>query len=308
MNESLQRWAETRGYRVAFGSLEIVSRARADIIARRESGELEEGFFAAELAEVADGGIGEAEGSVVVVARPSPALRVEFEAPGGRIDALLPPTYARYRASFEEVRQDIAANALPGAAVEHVVAPLKAVATRLGLARYGRNNVTYVDGFGSYLQLFGFVTDAPLADEIPESGFEPELLDECDGCTACSAACPTKAIAEDRVLLRAQRCITFANENPGPWPDWIPARSHNCILGCLLCQRACPANPRLPVESSGLVFSARETRALLDDHDASAGREANGIRVKLAWIGQPFSEPLLGRNLRALVTKRGVSG
>ena len=29
-----------------------------------------------------------------------------------------------------------------------------------------------------------------------------------------------------------------------------------------------------------------------------------GIRFKLAWLGQPYIEPVLGRNLRALLDAR----
>ena len=46
------------------------------------------------------------------------------------------------------------------------MAPIKTVAAMLGLVRYGRNNIAYADGIGSYLQLCGYITDARLA--IPE--------------------------------------------------------------------------------------------------------------------------------------------
>ncbi len=103
-------------------------------------------------------------------------------------------------------------------------------------------------------------------------------------------------------MLHAERCLTFANENPGPWPDYVPAWAHRCLLGCLVCQRVCPANPKLPIETSGVSFSAAETAALLNDDTASPARF--GIRTKLAFLGQPYSEPVLGRNLRALLDSR----
>jgi epoxyqueuosine reductase len=38
---------------------------------------------------------------------------------------------------------------------------LKRLAVRSGLARYGRNNVTYVEGMGSFLELSASLTDMP---------------------------------------------------------------------------------------------------------------------------------------------------
>jgi epoxyqueuosine reductase len=300
---SLERWAAERGYRVAWGPVEVVRSAVAEVAARRSAGELDDAFFRTALEGVVTGTGGPVGGTVVVVAQPRPAHRVGFELDGERFEALLPPTYLRYRPNFEQVRQDLAAHGLPGAGVEHVTAPLKAVAARLGLVRYGRNNIAYAEGLGSYLQLCGYVTDATLPAPARGALEEPTLLPECEGCDACAAACPTGAISDGRVLLRGERCLTLANEGPGEWPDWTPRRRHNSLLGCLLCQRCCPANPRLPVEDSGVVFSADETRTLLEGSGA-ADQAESGIRAKLAWLGQPSAEGVLGRNLRALVESR----
>jgi hypothetical protein len=81
----------------------------------------------------------------------------------------------------------------------------------------------------------------------------------------------------------------------------MPPSAHNCIIGCLLCQRACPANPKLPVERTGVVFTAEETEALLGDGGVHEGPAREGIKAKLERLGQPYQEPVLGRNLRALL-------
>lgn len=303
MDEKLLRWAADRGYRVAWGAAGVVRDARAEIDARRASAEITSGFFQAELEPMARREPSRGGNTVIVVAKPRPAHLVELELEGGRLDALLPPTYVRYRATFEEVRQDLAANALPGARVEHFAWPLKAVAARLGLVRYGLNNIAYAPGIGSYLQLCGYLTDARLP-EREDAPAGPTLLVECESCGACASACPTGAIDPDRVLLRAERCLTLANENTGEWPGWVPPWAHHCLLGCLLCQRACPVNPELPIERTGLCFSAEETRALLDGGEGGGERPETGIGIKLAWLGQPYAEPVLGRNLRALVASQ----
>ena len=323
MEKRLQDWARNRGYHVAWGPVELVGRARHEVAGRHSRGELDETFYRTELAAVVGEGSppeeggrgvlgqpgnlgslpGEGDRAVLVVAIPRPAWRVTFEVPEGPIGAILPPTYARYRATFEEIRQDLEAHALPGARVEHLRAPLKMVAAHLGLVRYGRNNVTYAPGAGSYIQLCGYLTDANLPLVAAGHG-GPRLLDECEGCTLCRQVCPTQAIGADRVLLRAERCLTFINESPGDWPDWIPASAHRCLLGCLLCQRACPANPKLHVEETALRFSLRETQALRESGSGGEGREETGIRSKLAWLGQSYAEPVLGRNLVAMLAAR----
>jgi epoxyqueuosine reductase len=303
VDDSVLQWAGERGYRVAWGSLEIVGSACSDLVARREARELDEELFREVLAPVSSPELPEWAASVIVVATPRPAFRVGFDLGDRVLETILPPTYRRYRATFEEVRQDLQANALPGARIEQIKAPLKAVATRLGLVRYGRNNITYAGGIGSFLQLCGYLTDANLDCEV-RSPQAPMLLDECDGCDTCSLACPTGAIDPDRVLLHAERCLTFVNERPAPWPPWLPATAHHCLIGCLACQRCCPANPELEIRDSGVTFSADETRLLLEEGTSASRRNEDSIQRTLGKLGLSEEPSLLGRNLRALLERR----
>lgn len=304
MIETLERWAEERGFRVAWGPTAVLAEARAAIAACHARGELDEGFWGEELASLTAPTPVRVGGTVVVLAVPTPAYAVAFDSPQGRIEATVPPTYLRYRARFEQVRQDLAVHGLPGARVEHLDGPLKSVAARLGLVRYGRNNVTYAEGLGSYVQLCGFWTDA----ELPWRALQaPRLLDECETCRVCEALCPTGAIDGQRVLLHAERCLTRANEGAGDWPQWAGDGAHGCLIGCLACQRACPANPELPVEDSGLVFSEDETAALLTARPGSTLPGEAGVGRKLAWLGLSAQPEVLGRNLRALLARDSAS-
>ncbi len=126
----------------------------------------------------------------------------------------------------------------------------------------------------------------------------------CETCLVCRRGCPTGAIGPDRVLLHAERCLTYHNEQPGdvPFPAWIDPSWHTCLIGCLACQRACPANPPLEVVPTGVVFTQEETSALLgeDDH---RGPVWTTIRAKLEHLGQPYREDVLGRNVRALLDR-----
>ncbi len=304
MIESLQRWAAERGYQVAWGGVEIVREVQAEIRQRHATQQLDDHLFQSVLSIIASEANRLNGASVVVVGKPRPAHLVSFDLGGKHQEAILPPTYFRFRSTFEGVRQDLASHGLPGARVDLITAPLKAVAARLGLVRYGRNNIAYAPKIGSYLQLCGYVTD----QHLPATGTgsdAPQLLPECADCTICRAACPTGAIADDRIQLRAERCLTLANENSGVWPDWVPRRSHHCLLGCLLCQRACPANPELPISTTAVNFSRDETAILLSGSSVDWSGKS-GIRAKLAWLGQSDAESVLGRNLRALIDRSGI--
>jgi epoxyqueuosine reductase len=302
--QALADWAAARGYRAAWGPLRALDPVRDELCGRTRAGEIDTVFARDNLSfDFGRPSRPPAGWSLVVVAMPRPAHVVSFSLGGERLEAVLPPTYERYRPTFDDVRRDLLAHSVAGSRVVKLKVPLKALAVRLGLARYGRNNLAYVSPFGSYIQLLGYATHAPLPVEANWTLEEPRLLDACARCRACRRSCPTDAIGAHRVLLRAERCLTLANENGGAWPDWVPPTAHHCLLGCLQCQGVCPANPALETQPTGIVFSDEETAALLTDDDRR-GPVWKTIRAKLRRLGQPYSEPAIGRNLRALVAAR----
>lgn len=299
----LLEWARARGYRVAWGPVAVADAAVADVERRREARELDPAFVRDTLAFLREPPSGSRPPIVLVVVVPRPAHLVTFLVGGRRLQAVMPPTYERYRPTFEDVRQDLALNALEGARVETFQTAAKNVASRLGLVRYGRNNITYAPGIGSYLQLCAYLTDAALPVDPAWRGEDPALLEECGRCGVCEAVCPTGAIDGQRVLLHADRCLTLANETEGAWPSWVDPAAHHTLIGCLACQECCPANSELPVIDSGVSFDAAESAALLNEGE-HVGEAWEGIRRKLTILGQPYQEPVIGRNLRALLAAR----
>jgi epoxyqueuosine reductase len=308
MPQRLLAWAHERGYRVAWGPIEAAALAVRDVAGRHAAGEIDREFFDSNLAGFSLFEAGRCCGDrVLVVVMPRPAHSVSFDIDGRPHHVVIPPTYVRYRPLFDELARDIKVHALPpGSRVERVNAPLKSLAARLGLVRYGRNNLTYDPQFGTSIQLFGYVTDAPLPVSDGWRPSEPELLPECESCTACRDACPTGAIGSDRVLLLGERCLTWWNERDVPWPAWLPLSAHHCLVGCLACQDACPANVPLAVADTGVTFSPEETRAILEDDADPAGRIRASIRVKLDRIGLS-EERVIGRSLRALLANGSLA-
>ena len=308
--EIVREWAKPRGYRVAVGSVSLLGEVRNSLRKRREAGEIEAGFYRDNLDTFTylDGVPLENPRSIILVAIPMPAHVLAFTVGDKRIETILPPTYVRYRKTFAEVRDNLAATLLgSGFRVELLNAPLKALANRLGLLFYGRNNVGYIDGLGSYFQLVGLVSDLPFEEKkIPRRPAE-KLLPRCEDCRICAAACPTGAIDRERILLHAEKCYTLFSESPNPIPENLKPPSPECIIGCLRCQELCPENKGLlKHEQAAVSFDAEETKAFLGIKPAADGRAFDRAQEKFQELGLTEGLGVFKRNLERLLRIHGI--
>jgi epoxyqueuosine reductase len=308
--DAVREWAKAQGYRVAFGPVAVLDEVRRVFERRLESGEIEARFYEENLA-----GFTYLEGvslknprSVVLVAIPKPAHILVFTVGDKKVETILPPTYVRYRGTFAEVRDDLAATlARPGFHVELLNAPLKALANRLGLLSYGRNNVGYIEGLGSFFQLVGFVSDMPLAKGSRSPRPAETLLARCQKCRVCAAACPTGAIEKERVLLHAEKCYTLFSESPNPIPEALKPPSPKCLIGCLRCQELCPENKGLlRYENAAVSFDADETAAFLGIKPAADGPAFDRAGAKFRELGMTEGFPVFRRNLTRLLKLQGT--
>jgi epoxyqueuosine reductase len=217
--------------------------------------------------------------SIIVVAVPQPQTRVTFTWNGERVRFIIPPTYFE-QGTENRVRELLARVLEPaGYRVAEAVLPKKLLAVRSGLAAYGKNNISYIPGMGSFYGLVVVYSDLPAQEDHWR---EPQVMESCRNCSACLRHCPVGAIpsatpslrsglrlrtgTSERFLLHAERCITFHNEKPGdvPFPAWIDPSWHNCLIGCLHCQRVCPQNREfLHWVEERVEFSQEETALLL---------------------------------------------
>jgi epoxyqueuosine reductase len=271
---TLRAACSRRGWAVEVIPTARVAEARSTIEAARNDGLLDQGFYAQYLegafSWVAPEGLPDAA-SVIVIVIPAPPYRLTFVSGGREREVLIPPTYVGYRPNADVVRTDIAEIIAPhGYRVVTTRLPEKTLAVLSGLAQYGRNNITYTSGPGSFAQIVTAWSDLP----APEDPSRPAaLLDRCATCTACIRACPTGAIPETgagRFMLRAERCLTYFNEQEGDFPAWVDRGAHNALVGCLRCQAVCPGNRGVAgLVEKGPVFTEEETDLLL----AAAARD-----------------------------------
>jgi len=256
-----------RGFRGRVAKIGRLADLQEDIESRYREGLLDETLYRRNLAAFVFSppeSLAEAA-SLIVVAVGQPQIQFTFSWNGEGIPLIVPPTYLHWRETDRQVEHDLMEVLGPeGYRVAQAALPKKLLAVRGGLATYGRNNITYVAGMGSFHRLVAFTSDFPCQQD---EWREPRMMERCNRCLACRRNCPTGAISPERFLLHAERCITFHNEEPSdvPFPTWVDPSWHNCLVGCLRCQGVCPENQRfLTRVEDGAHFSSKETALLME--------------------------------------------
>jgi epoxyqueuosine reductase len=289
------------GFKGKIVSIEHVDELRREIETHYQKGCLDEKLYDGYLAnfdfKLTDS-FPEAR-SLIIVTIPQPQVRVSIRWQGQVYACSIPPTYSA--ATDKQIKYCLEKLLKPaGFNLEIKKLPEKLLSVRSGLAQYGKNNITYVPGMGSFHRPVVFASDLPC---LEDNWRKSSTLKTCNGCTACMDACPTGAMASDRFLLYAERCITFHNEQPGKFPDWLDSSWHSCLVGCMYCQNACPLNQKLAdwIED-GMTFDEHETGFLLKG--APEDRIAGKTITKLKKLDMMEYAGVLGRNLKVLIEEQ----
>jgi epoxyqueuosine reductase len=240
--------------------------------------------------------------SILITATPAPgALRLIFQYQGKQIVALLPLSYANKGKS--QTRSEAYLRAFLEPSGHHVCyapqLPHKLTAVRSGLGRYGRNNICYVEGLGSFLNLNTYYSDLPCTQDPWQ---EIRSLELCPTCQACRLACPTGAILPERFLIDNERCLTYFNEAGSEYdfPDWMDLSAHHTLYGCLRCQMACPANrPYLDSQTRAITFDEVETTCLMEKRPPESFPHSLSEKVAALEMGEYLGA--IPRNLAALM-------
>ncbi|MEJ2054951.1 MAG: 4Fe-4S double cluster binding domain-containing protein [Calditrichaceae bacterium] len=201
--------------------------------------------------------------SLIIIATPSYPVTAVFQNNGSSYVCIIPPTYTdkhiinkRIKSLTSKLFDANGYNTLP------VVLPKKLIAVHSGLAKFGKNNVAYIDNMGSFHRLTLFASDLPCLDD---SWYKLQMLDRCGKCKACLNSCPTQAIDRKKFIINADKCLTRFNEHVKPFPQWIDTSWQNSLIGCMRCQSVCPENKHIKLQSRETIeFSEYETRLILE--------------------------------------------
>jgi epoxyqueuosine reductase len=234
--------------------------------------------------------------SIIIIAVPQPTIILIFRWNGTDQQVIIPPTYD-FSANIEIKRRLKEILILEGFNLFTTSIPLKLIAVRSGLAEYGRNNICYIPGRGSFFRLMNFLTDLPCAEY---NWRLPVMMERCLKCKACLVSCPLGAIDEDRFLLHAERCLTFHNEHASDFPKNIDRSFHQSLFGCLRCQTVCPENKKtFKWFEEREQFSEYETSVILNGIPLK--QIPNSTQKKLIRLGLIDDYSLLARNLSVLL-------
>jgi len=300
LSKALLESTGEQGFQVKIVSIEHVGELETEIMTRYQKGLLDPDLYDAYLASfdfVCHQKLKDAR-SLIVVAVPQPQIQVTFIRNDKSYPVVIPPTY--YSAIDNDVADRLKANLEPqGYQLQKVRLPEKLLAVRSGLAQYGKNNITYVKGMGSFQRPVVFISDYLC---VEDSWGKATVLEHCENCSACMKACPTNAIVSDRFQLYAERCLTFHNERSIAFPQWLSPSWHNCLVGCMICQKVCPANKDVAkwIEA-GATFDNEETDLILNG--VSKERLPPETLEKLKGLDIMSYYDVLGRNLKALIEK-----
>jgi epoxyqueuosine reductase len=299
--EGFEDLLEAQGFRGKIVSIAHVKELQQEIDALHRKNLLDRELYDAYLASFDFGCQQELSNarSLIIVSVPQPRVRVTFVRKGQACPVTIPPTYAF--SPDNDVKELLGTyfESL-GYRLQKVRLPQKLLAVRSGLAQYGKNNITYVAGLGSFHRPMVFMSDCPPA---PGNWKDPSVLDQCENCSACVKACPTHAIARDRFLLHAERCITFHNERTNDFPEWLSPSWHCCLVGCMVCQQVCPANRDFIGRTrEGPTFDNEETALLLGG--AAEDNLPRKTLDKLERLGMMEYINVIGRNLKPVLREK----
>ena len=239
--------------------------------------------------------------SIIVVAAPQIISKASFQYKNNTYSLTIPPTYVADDITSKVTELTYETVSEYGFCAVKAPIPKKQLAVKSGLAKYGRNNITYINGMGSFHTLIAYYTDLDL---LADSWQEAEINSDCTNCSVCLKNCPTGAISANRFLIHAEKCMTYFNEYSSPnydFPEWIKPEWHNSLVGCMSCQLKCPKNSTFVNKHIELAaFTEEETKLLLDKVPLNI--LPKDTVKKLNNIAMTSNYSFLSRNIGILLT------
>lgn len=243
--------------------------------------------------------------SLVILAISTKLGYVNFHLNGKIYDIPIPPNYYDDGLEYDNLENLILNDIIkePGHNVEFAHVHSKLLAVRSGLGKYGRNNICYVDDWGSSISLYAYFTDFDFKED---NWSELTMMDNCKKCDICRNNCPTGAIPVSKEMdfvIDATKCISLYNEIPGEIPDWINSSAHNALIGCMRCQFQCPANKKAFKNIKRLEsVSEEETKMILEGKSEEKLLDSLCKKLKMFYPSNAKENfPVINRNLKLLI-------
>jgi len=232
---------------------------------------------------------------IIVAAIPQKTSILTLNIGERKLDVIIPPTYI-YNKDQNRIYNILLKIFKDKKKISYANLPKKLIAVRSGLAEYGRNNICYVKGMGSFNRLETYYIDFPLD---VDNWYEESMMERCNTCSNCLVACPNKCIRENNFVIKAEHCLTYFNENINDFPEWIDNNSHNSLIGCMICQNVCPINKKYKDKEKILSISKNESELLLKEFGKI--NLTKKLEEKLRNINMDEYISVLPRNIRLLI-------
>lgn len=293
---------DSKGFKARIVSIEHLEDLKSELENLFDSGVVDKELYEKELKSINYNYSNELPGakSIIVIGMPQPIRKLSFNWSKKVHEVLIPPVYTSE--TDRQVRSIMEALLNPeGFKFSKATLPLKLLAVKSGLSMYGRNNISYIPGLGSFNKLIAFITDIPF---IEDSWQDVKTMPTCDNCNACLKNCPTSAIDSKRFVIHINKCITYFNEYSGEFPSWLNSDSHNSLVGCMRCQTICPANAGyIKTIEINDVFSEDEISLILNNTDINILPEKTKNTLEKLDLADYHKEKILSRNLSVLINK-----
>jgi len=206
MEELFSQLAE-RGYQGRIVAIQHLGDLQEEIEGRYKQGFFDEEFYQESFTWLTfspPDSLPEAR-SLIVVAIPQPQTRVTFTWKEDTLPLILPPTYVAYGETNKRV-EDLLAGILgpAGYRITRAALPVKLLAVRSGLGAYGKNNICYVPGMGSFHRLVAFYSDLSCQEDNWQ---ELRMMESCQDCSVCLRHCPTGAITSELRMAHSRHSL-----------------------------------------------------------------------------------------------------
>ncbi|MBI9011730.1 MAG: hypothetical protein JEZ08_05810 [Clostridiales bacterium] len=220
-----------------FTSIENMHKLKSEILGLKNTGKLNDWIYENYLQFDFD--VSKGYKSIMISAMKLPVVKVTVEKNNSIKEIMIPSAYYNggkvdvYNSNLDEMFNKYQVKYKP------VHLPCKLLVSRTGLGSYGKNNIAYIDEFGSYFRMRAFLTDIEMDED---NWYEVTQTDKCSNCNICAKNCPNGIINDESYVIDAGKCITYPNEIEGVFPEWIKPEWHNALIGCMKCQLDCPNN------------------------------------------------------------------